>query len=312
MWRSLRTRDEVEARQLLKEFDQERWRKTCFPVSSFFEDFLNCAALNFREKTVTMYAQCFKNFQRICGDIRLSKVVPLDGEKFKQQRAREVSAVSVNIELRSLRAAFNEARRLKLIEENPFEGIKPVRVPWKEASYLSELEFSKLLSAIEDYEFRDLVKFSTLTLLRLGEVSSLRWDAISLERKEIRIQSNGRWEVKGRSSRAVPMNDWVHTFLASKLRTSEFVFSRNGKQLSSSTVSHRFKRYVRKTGLSERIHFHSLRHTGISWLINRGVPLPFIQRIAGHSSPIVTDIYTHVQDKNLLTAINAFGPVMTN
>ncbi len=82
-----------------------------------------------------------------------------------------------------------------------------------------------------------------------------------------------------------------------------------GAAAERGSVSHRFKGYCRKARLPEGMHFHSLRHTGISWLINNGVPLPFVQRIAGHSSLNVTHMYTHLEDKTLLTAVNAF-PVL--
>ncbi len=80
--------------------------------------------------------------------------------------------------------------------------------------------------------------------------------------------------------------------------------------LDCGAMSHRFKRYIRKAGLNDAVHFHSLRHSGISLLINRGVPTQFVRRIAGHSSPIVTDkVYTYLEDKTLFTAVNAFPVV---
>ncbi len=150
-------------------------------------------------------------------------------------------------------------------------------------------------------------------MMRLGEITNLQWVDVDLVRREIHLRSNGEFRVKGGKPRTIPMNDWVYHFLASKARRSEHVFSkRNGCPLNGPAVSRRFKSYVRRAGLSERIHFHSLRHTGISWLINKGVPLPFVQRIAGHSSLTVTEIYTHLEDKSLISAINSFGEVMNN
>lgn len=73
-------------------------------------------------------------------------------------------------------------------------------------------------------------------------------------------------------------------------------------RLDGKSISRRFKRCVRKARLDDRIHFHSLRHTGISWLINRGVAPQFVERIAGHSSLAVTSIYSHVENDNLLRA----------
>lgn len=286
--------------------DRQWSRKRSGTLSSFFSDFLDRAPLSYSPKTVQSYSLAFRSFERIVGNKRLKDVFPFDTEEFKGTRSKEVSAVSVNIELRTLKAAFNEAKRLKLIEENPFHGMKPVRVPDKEAAHLSEPEFVMLLRVIEDTDFKNLIKFAVFTMMRLGEITSLRWDAVDLQRREIHIRSNGEFTPKRGKARFVPMNDWVHAFLAAEEPTSEYVFSRNGKALKGTSVSHRLKKYVRKAGLNDRIHFHSLRHTGISWLANMGVPQPFIQRIAGHSSLLVTDIYTHVQESSLFRAVNTF------
>lgn len=39
---------------------------------------------------------------------------------------------------------------------------------------------------------------------------------------------------------------------------------------------------------------HSLRHTAASWLVQAGVPLSEIQRLLGHSSPVMTNRYAHL------------------
>jgi integrase len=306
VWRSLHTRCPDEARKVFEELNRQWSRKRPRTLSSFFSDFLERAPLSYRPKTVKAYSLAFRSFERIIGNKRLKDVVPSDVEEFKWARSKEVSPVSVNIELRTLRAAFAEAKRLKVVEENPSNGVKPVRAPEKEGAYLCQPELATLLGVVEDMEFRSLIKFAVFTMMRLGEITSLRWEAVDLQRREIHIRSNGEFRVKSGKPRLVPMNDWVHAFLASKERSGEFVFSRNGNPLKGMSVSHRFKKYVRKAGLSDRIHFHSLRHSGISWLANNGVPQPFIQRIAGHSSLKVTDIYTHVQEASLFRAVNSF------
>ncbi len=109
------------------------------------------------------------------------------------------------------------------------------------------------------------------------------------------------------------MSEEVYGLLNSRIQKGEYVFTnRKGRRLNPSTVSHRFKKAVRHAGLADSIHFHRLRHTGIFWLINKGVPPPFVQRIAGHSSLTVTAVYTHFEDKSLISAINAFGDIITN
>jgi site-specific recombinase XerD len=69
-----------------------------------------------------------------------------------------------------------------------------------------------------------------------------------------------------------------------------------------------FKRMVRKAGLDERIHFHSLRHTTGSWLSMKGVPMRVIQAIMGHSSVSVTERYSHLAPETLDSAMEeTFG-----
>lgn len=222
------------------------------------------------------------------------------------KKGTKVKAISINVQLRHLRCAFGEAVRLGLIDHNPFEGVRPLRVPPKEAAFLSEADLRSLLKVIPDLEFRNLVVFAFLTAMRLSEITNLRWEWIDFTKQALQVKNYGGFEVKGGRSRWVPMNRWVLEYLQGKERLSEFVFpNEKGGLRNGTTVSRRFKRFVRKAGLDDSIHFHSLRHSGISYYINQGVPPAFVQRLAGHSSSRVTDKYVHVQDVNLLTAIRA-------
>lgn len=147
--------------------------------------------------------------------------------------------------------------------------------------------------------------------MRLGEITNLTWANVDLSRKEIHVRNSAEAGLKGGRPRVIPMNGWVYSFLTSILSRGQYVFeNRRAQPFSCGSISHRFKKYLRRAGLADDLHFHSLRRTGISWLINRGVPATFVQRIAGHSSLMITDrVYTHLEDKTLLTAVNAF-PVL--
>jgi integrase len=55
-------------------------------------------------------------------------------------------------------------------------------------------------------------------------------------------------------------------------------------------LSQRFALYARKAGL-DGVGVHGLRHTAITRLVERGVPVPIVQRFAGHA-----DITTTMRD----------------
>jgi integrase/recombinase XerD len=51
---------------------------------------------------------------------------------------------------------------------------------------------------------------------------------------------------------------------------------------------------LKKAGMHERAHVHSLRHSYATHLLESGVNLRLIQTYLGHSSPTTTAIYTHL------------------
>ena len=68
-----------------------------------------------------------------------------------------------------------------------------------------------------------------------------------------------------------------------------------------STVQKNFKTTCRKVGLPEMAHFHTLRHSYATHLLEAGVSIREIQVRLGHSNLETTMIYTHVRSPNPLT-----------
>jgi len=76
------------------------------------------------------------------------------------------------------------------------------------------------------------------------------------------------------------------------------------KQLTKDYLSKRFKRYVHIAGMNPKLHFHSLRHTFATWLVQDGVSLYEVQKLLGHSSIAVTQVYSHLQPEQLHATVN--------
>ena len=89
----------------------------------------------------------------------------------------------------------------------------------------------------------------------------------------------------------------IGQYITIKLSGSTFPFTTN-------YVSKKFKQAVRLAGADDKIHFHSLRHSFASDLVNKGVPLYHIKELLGHSSIAVTEIYSHPDLESLHEAVN--------
>jgi integrase/recombinase XerD len=85
-------------------------------------------------------------------------------------------------------------------------------------------------------------------------------------------------------------------------KPKEFLFEGQfGGRYSHSSCNQIVKKY-----LGKNFHFHQLRHSSATALLESGVGLRLIQKLLGHSSIKTTQIYTHVSIniiKNIKTPI---------
>ena len=86
---------------------------------------------------------------------------------------------------------------------------------------------------------------------------------------------------------------------------NNYVFVRvPGIKLNENFISKQFKKSVRAAGLDDKIHFHTLRHSFASMLVQRGVSLYVVKDLLGHEDLSTTQIYSHLQKQNLMDAVN--------
>lgn len=72
-----------------------------------------------------------------------------------------------------------------------------------------------------------------------------------------------------------------------------FPGGRRGRHLSVRTVQRVFRTWADDVGLEAEVTAHSLRHSSISALIERGAPPSLVRDFARHSNLSVTDVYVH-------------------
>ena len=75
-------------------------------------------------------------------------------------------------------------------------------------------------------------------------------------------------------------------------------------KLKEDFVSKTFKRHVRLSGLNPALHFHSLRHSFASWLVQDGVSIYAVKELLGHSDVKTTQVYSHLQPEQLHSTVN--------
>lgn len=89
-----------------------------------------------------------------------------------------------------------------------------------------------------------------------------------------------------------------------KGKEMKYVFcKKNGSKYCGNYVSRKYKKACIAAGVDESIHFHSLRHSFASSLVQKSVSLYTIKELLGHSSISTTEIYSHLNMDSLKEAI---------
>jgi len=185
---------------------------------------------------------------------------------------------------------------------------------------LSLADIDKLLAAIDHSKPEGTRNHAILETmyscgLRVSEVISLRLTNLYLDAGFIKVIG------KGNKERLVPIGETatkhimlykehVRNHLAVIKPGNEDVLflSHRGAGLSRVIVFLILKELGQKTGLTQNIHPHILRHSFATHLVEGGADLRAVQEMLGHKSITTTEIYTHLDRSYLRQTLEKYHP----
>jgi site-specific recombinase XerD len=306
-------RKKSEALIFLQHFKQNEYEKRKklkkISFSDFKDQFLVYSSGIHTPSTLRTNATAFKEFLRVEGNKPLHSIGIREIEYFLGVKKQESSEWTARKYYGSLASAFEKAIQWNYLEENPFRKVPKPKSREILPAFFTESDFRILLSVIDDRDFKDLCITALLTGLRLAELLHLCWNDIDFSSKVILVRNTEKFTTKTRKNRIVPMSEEVFRLLSVRKEAIRFecevVFhNKNGGELLYTSVSQKFKKYVRRAHLNDKLHFHSLRHSFASALVSSGVSLYAVQKLLGHTTSRTTEVYSHLLPQQLHSEVN--------
>lgn len=257
-------------------------------------------------------------------DKLLEGISPLDLERLKKKlQKKDLSPATVKHCLVIIRQMLNKAKVWGFFTgENPIRKIRLPKLNNRRQRFLSYEEADELLEEMEkrDRATHDQALISLHCGLRFGEIAALTWADINFIHDIMYVRS------KSGEKREAYLTREIKTILESRksleVKASDIIFPGSGGQ-SLKAVSSVFSTSVKHLGLNEgiidrsqRVVFHTLRHTFASWLALEGSTLLEIKELLGHKTTLMTERYSHlIPDRKraaVMKVARAFGRARRN
>jgi len=251
---------------------------------------------NYSNNTIENYVSCLKIFFEKSTKDHPKNINETDIKDFLSQ-FKEVNTQKV------YHSSIKKFYDICLNQKDKFKYIPYAKKNERLPIVLSQEEVQRMFDVCENTKHKTMLALLYSTGLRVSELINLKWSHIDRSRMIINVIA-----AKGNKDRQVMLPETLIPLLTKYYReykSKEYVFNGQfGPQYSDNSVNQVMKQLAEKAGINKKVHTHLMRHNCFTHMVENGVDINLIQRLAGHKSVKTTAIYTHISD-NIISKINS-------
>jgi integrase len=235
-----------------------------------------------------------KTLEAALGDYRLAAITSTHVARFRDSRLHVVGPQSViheiNLLSRVLKAATHDWG-IALPGGLPTAHVRKPSKPQGRDRRVSKRELERILDATGSADLRAAVVIAIETAMRRGEIASLGWKHIDLDKRVAHLP-----KTKTDVARDVPLSSAAIVALKELPRRLDGrVFG-----LQAESMSQAFERACEPHRANvANLHFHDLRHEATSRLFEKGFNVMEVAAITGHKTLDMLKRYTHLRAEDL-------------
>lgn len=323
---------ELAARKYAKEYIKKlNTEDPCLGSNLLFSDFADSQNERDRsrltEQTLVQKQGILKRIKPYF-KVSLQNITPLMVEKFVfDLESKGLAPFTIRGYFSILSNLLQKAKKLKLIKDNPCEGIElPKQARKVKTIPLSTEEGCRFLKACDSIKGGEIFRMALLTGLRPGELLALTWADIDFNKGTVQItkavkhtKEKGAFlgEPKTASGRRciymdLPLLDMLRRMKKSSF--SIFIFPNKKGQLNyPNKLKYNFKKILKAAEIKRPFRIYDLRHSHASLLLEKGIPIQAISARLGHASINTTlAYYVHARPEQGQAAANILTDLFAN
>lgn len=285
---------------------------------------------NLSPHTIKAYDRDLETFLMITG--RNTPIKEYDRNKLREYVNAlfegGLSKATVKRRLACLKTMFKWLENEEQVDVTPFYRLDlKIRLPQRLPRNLSTQEIRKILNTIKSdlalpkemmytpEEFgvvtkrnmNDVTTLISLELLfttgvRVSELVGINIDDIYLKERYMHIRGKGQRERRVFIT-DIAIQNLIKTYIQLRQITCPnhkvLLVNSLGRPATTQTVRIWIKQVSNKAKLSRRATPHMYRHSTATHLLGAGVDISYVQKLLGHQSISTTQIYTHINNKEL-------------
>ncbi|MGL5372606.1 MAG: tyrosine-type recombinase/integrase [Plesiomonas shigelloides] len=142
--------------------------------------------------------------------------------------------------------------------------------------------------------FVDILRFSILSCMRIGEICKICWDDINESQRAVLVRDRKDPRKKEGNHMLVPLLGEAWDIVQKQPRTEERIFPYNSRSVTAG-----FQRVRNALGITD-LRYHDMRREGASRLFEAGFSIEEVAQVTGHRSlNVLWQVYTELYPKSL-------------
>lgn len=273
--------------------------------------------------TVSAYSRDLKqytSFLKAAGIKDTQEIIYAYIDDFMTHQRRIKSSASLARMAASIRS-FHQFLSFMYNENDPSLNLEVRHAEHRLPVYCSKEEISCLMASFDDSQPEQLMHHALLELiyacgLRVSEAVSLTLNRVDLSSGKLRVLGKGNKErIVPIPTASIPL---LQKYLSAvrplflKRKSSLFFLNRLGRRVTTQSVEQLLQKKCAELNFDKHITPHKLRHSYATHMLQGGADLRSIQEMLGHSDIQTTEIYTHVQNRQMFEAYEKFHPGETD